>query len=158
MLVRFMSVVLIAALASACSKPVQVEAPKSKEERYRPSWTLNLMVHLDGARACLEGREEPRFVAHVEPLATGATGYSTVDAFGEVQNCAYSDGKVLRREAAAVRAADLVGLPLFAVGPQQPVLPVGVKAEEVLDDDRVIGWLFWPDTPSASSEGGEEAP
>lgn len=154
MLVRIVCVV-IAMVAVGCAKSIQPAAAAAPtDERYRPSWTLNVGVHLLGAAACLDGREEPRFVAHVEPLATGAVGFTTVDAYGAVQNCAYADGKVLRREQAAVRGTDLVGLPLFSVGPVQPVLPVGVKLEEVLDgEDHIVGWLFWP---AASGRPGAE--
>lgn len=144
--------VMVVSFAGACAKAVQVEATEPQEERYRPSWTLNVPVHLDGACACLEGREEPRFVAHIEPLSSGAVGYTTVDAFGAVQHCAYAGGKVVRREQAAVRGAELVGLPLLSVGAVQPVLSVGVKLEEVLDGDDVIGWLFWPPASNSAQQ------
>lgn len=150
-MLRTSVVVGVLCALSACAKAVQIEAAEPIDDRYRPSWTSNLELHVDGARACLEGREEPRFVAHIEPLAT-AIGFTTVDAYGATQNCVYADGKVVRREPAGVRAVELAGLPLFAVGSAQPALPVGVKLEEVLDQEQVVGWLFWP----AVSESAEE--
>lgn len=141
---RFVMVVGIPSLLAGCAKAVQVEAVEPEEEHYRPGWVADVALHTDGARACLDGRESPRFVAHVEPLSSGAVGFTTVDAYGEVQNCAYADGKVVRRQPSPLHASELAGLPLFAEGPSQPVVPVGVKAEEVLDGDKLVGWLFWP--------------
>lgn len=141
----------------SCSKVAQLPIEPPREERYRPSWTATIAVHVDGVRACLDGRETPCYVAHIEPLASGAVGITTVDAYGSIQHCAYSDGKVLRREQADLAMGDLTGLPLFSSGSATPVTPVGVVLEEVLHDELVLGWLYWPPSSDPSRSGSASA-
>lgn len=146
--------VTLTLLLAACKEPqVHVEAPR--EERYRPSWTTDIALHKDAIARCLEGRETPAYVLHIEPLSTGAEGVSTVDAYGAVENCACDSGRVIRRQTMREAASEYRGLPVFAPGIAQPVVPVGVLVEEVFDGSVTLGWLFWP--PSAPVEGSAVA-
>jgi len=151
---------MAAAMLVACSacKRGDVEVHEPVVERYRPAWATNIPAYIAGIRACMALREAPAYVAHVEPLVVGATGVTTIDAYGQLENCAWADGKVVRREPVDATTGDLEGLPLFAVGPAQPVVGVGSVLEEVLEDEHVIGWLCWPHASGAAPEhasGGE---
>ena len=101
--------------------------------------------------ACLEGRETPRYVVHLEALPSGATGVTTIDAYGAVENCAHLDGKVVHREMNQLSPEELIGLPVFSLGAQQPIVPAGIVLEEVLSEDLVVGWLYWPPAPADAS-------
>jgi hypothetical protein len=141
------AVVALVALAACGARqaPQDTSPPAPRRTRYWPAWTLTIPEHMHAIRACLETREEPRYVLFVDSLITGATGVTTINYAGAVEHCAYHDGRLVRREPAATSAADFEKLPLFSPGAAQPSAPIGSVLEEVLDDDGVvIGWLFWP--------------
>lgn len=148
-------VVLAAASASllcAC-KSEQVHAEEPVAQHHRPAWSAAIPMNVPAMAACLEERETPRYVVHVEALPSGATGVTTIDAYGALENCAHHDGKVVHRESMALSPEELIGLPVFSLGAQQPVVPVGVVLEEVLSDDLVVGWLYWPRAPADAVAG-----
>jgi hypothetical protein len=124
--------------------------------RMRPDWTTHLALQVDAMRACIELRESPHYVAFVDSLPSGATGVTTIDAYGAVEHCAYLDGEVVRREPTDVSGADIAeaGGVLFSLGPVMPVVPVGMVLEEVIEDDAVVGWLYWPGAPEGTDEQG----
>lgn len=138
---------MIVALGAACGStptPPPQHAPEPLDDAYRPGWTAAISLHLDDIRLCLEGREPPTAVVHVQALASGATGITDVDGFGQVENCAVDRGHVVIREPTLLEPADLDGLPLFSLGPSQPVVGFGVLLEQVTEKETLLGWLYWP--------------
>jgi hypothetical protein len=127
--------------------------------RVRPNWAANLGPHVDAMQRCLELREAPRYVAFVEPLPSGATGVTTVDAYGAVEHCAIDAGEIVRREPATISELDIATArgALFALGPAQPIVPVGRVLEEVVDSGSVLGWLYWPE-PADGDAGAAQKP
>jgi hypothetical protein len=135
---------VLGCLAACARNTPAVEHPLPG--RVRPNWAANLGPHMDAMQRCLELREAPRYVAFVDPLPSGATGVTTVDAYGSVEHCAVDAGEIVRREPATISELDIstAGGALFALGPEQPIVPVGRVLEEVLDGGSVLGWLYWP--------------
>lgn len=155
----FGKVHLIAGLLflAACARgAIPVESPTS--QRLRPDWTSQLALQVDAMRSCIELREAPRYVVFLDSLRSGATGVTTIDAYGKVEHCAWLDGVVVRREPTRLSAADVAssGGVLFSLGPTMPVVAEGVVLEEVVEDGAVVGWLYWP-TP-ALTEDEQELP
>jgi hypothetical protein len=142
----------------ACAKTLPEPETATSALRVRPSWVANLRPYEDAMRTCLEGREAPRYVAFLDALPSGATAVTTVDAYGAVEHCAYYEGRVVRREPAPITAVDIsaMGGALLSVGPEQPVVQVGLVLEEVVDGGRVLGWLYWPQ-PEGDSDGELQA-
>jgi hypothetical protein len=140
----------LGACATALPDPVIPVA-----SRVRPSWVAGLSMHREAIAQCLEHREAPRYVAFVDPLPSGAVGVSTVDAFGSVEHCAVFEGRIVRREPAAMSAVDIAdaGGALLSVGVRPPLVGTGRVSEEVLEQGATIGWLFWP-----SEQSGELGP
>ena len=99
---RFYLVVLV---LGACGRQVPAVEPSARSPA-RPAWTLNLSVHVDAMSACLKGREEPHSVVFVAPLASGAVGVNTIDAYGSVDFCTYLEGRIVQREDAPFSAMD----------------------------------------------------
>ena len=150
----FVSVVLF---VGACARgAIPVEAPVTR--RLRPDWTSQLAMQVDAMRGCVELREAPRYVVFVDSLPSGATGVTTIDAYGDIEHCAWMDGSVVRREPTQMSAADVsdAGGVFFSLGPTMPVVPEGLVLEEVVDDGAVVGWLYWPKAPEAHEEGGDD--
>jgi hypothetical protein len=147
-------------LVGACARgPIPVEEPTPL--RLRPDWTSQLAMQDGALRACLELREAPRYVVFLDSLPSGATGVTTIDAYGAIEHCAFLDGEVVRREPTQLSGAEIAdaGGVLFSLGPVMPVVPAGIVLEEVVDDGKVLGWLYWPKAPETASEakeGGED--
>lgn len=143
---------LVAALGvfAACKGEQIHAAEPAQAQRYRPAWSASLPHHVDAMSQCLEGREAPRYVLYVDSLTSGATAVSTVDAYGVIENCAVADGKVVLRQPTDRSPSDLIGLPLFSLGAQQPIVASGVLLEEVVANDLVVGWLYWPPAAAES--------
>ncbi|MDB4986292.1 MAG: hypothetical protein JWN04_1470 [Myxococcaceae bacterium] len=119
---------------------------------YRPAWTAGIQVHAAEIRACLRGRQPPTLVVHVQSLAvSGATGVTAIDGFGTVEHCSAEGSRVLLREPAKLQPADFAGLPAFVLGSARPAVEGGKPLEEIVDDQQVVGWLYWP---SFTSESG----
>jgi hypothetical protein len=148
-------------MCSACAKPVPLKAPEPPS-RVRPGWAEQLTPHVDAIAACLDLREPPRYVVFLDPLPSGASGVTTVDAFGAIEHCAYLDGRIARRQPAdfAITEVGAVGGALFSLGPTRPILPADEALEEVVDHGRLLGWLFWPtgDERADQAAGGEVVP
>jgi hypothetical protein len=123
-------------------------------QRLRPDWTSQLAMQVDAMRGCVELRESPRYVVFLDSLPSGATGVTTIDAYGAIEHCAWLQGAVVRREPTQWSAADIAeaGGVLFSVGPTMPVIPEGNVIEEVIDDGAVVGWLYWPGSAAQSEE------
>jgi len=142
----------------ACARSIPVEAPVT--QRPRPDWTSQLALQVDAMRACTELREAPRYVLFLDPLPSGATGVTTIDAFGAVEHCAYLNGEVVRREPTQLSGTDVAeaGGVFFSLGPTMPVVAPGNVLEEVVENEAVVGWLFWPKAQDGSEEtGGHDA-
>jgi hypothetical protein len=142
---------------SGCAKalPIPKQVPPS---HVRPSWADLLTQHVDAMTACLELREAPRYVVFVEPLTSGASGVTTVDAFDAIEHCAYLDGRVVRRQPAEFRLRDVSEAQeaLFSLGSAQPIVPAGATTEEVLERGQPFGWLYWPEPSAAGATVGAE--
>lgn len=125
--------------------PMVVKSPEV-ESKPRPNWSANLGPYVDAMSACLEGREEPRGVAFVEPLTSGASGISTVDAYGSIENCAFQDGKVVWREQTTMHLGDVAeaGGAVFSLGARPPGGENGRLMVEVLNEGSTLGWMYWP--------------
>lgn len=146
----WLSVVLGACAAS----PHVASTPREERvDRFRPEWTVAIPLHMDEVRACLEGRQPPVAVVHLQELATGDTGVTAVDGFGSLENCAARSTSAVMRGPSQFRPEDMDGLPLFVPGTDVPHVPAGVVLEEVLaldGHDAVLGWLYWPEPRQAA--------
>jgi accessory colonization factor AcfC len=143
-------------LGMGCAAPLkQVEPPPSEPipEHYHPAWTSAVSVYVDAISACLDQRQSPSAVVHVEALAKKGTGVTVVDGYGVLEDCIFRGGQVERSDPAMLAPEALVGLPLFALGSEEPVLELQIPREEVLQDDAVIGWLYWPREARGRQEG-----
>jgi hypothetical protein len=152
-------------LCAACARKLPEAEHAPTGLHMRPTWVSSVGVHADAMRVCLAPLEAPSYVAFVDALSDGVTGVSTVDAYGAVQHCAVRDGRVVRREPAPLSARDIsrAGGALLSIGVVPPIVPSGIVLEEVLDDGRTLGWLYWPSSDDAESDelavsGGEVAP
>ena len=145
-------------LVGACARgAIPIEEPV-KKHRERPDWTSQLGMQVDAMRACTAVLEAPRYVVFLDSLPSGATGVTTIDAYGGVEHCAYLDGEVVRREPTQLNGEEIAdaGGVLFSLGPTMPIVPAGIVLEEVVEDGAVVGWLYWPKAPAASAEEGAD--
>ena len=121
------------------------------QDVYRPAWTAGIQVHAAEIRVCVQGRQPPVLVVHVEALVSGATGVTAVDGFGAVEHCKADGGRVLRRWPANHGPEIFVGSPAFVLGAARPSVGAAVPLEEIVDEQASLGWLYWP---SFTSETG----
>lgn len=152
-------IVALTVVLSGCAKALPIPPPAAPSH-VRPSWADLLTQHVDAISACLELREAPRYVVFVEPLPSGASGITTVDAFDAIEHCAYLDGHVVRRQPAEFRLRDVSEArgALFSLGATQPIVPAGATTEEVLERGQPFGWLYWPKAAETSAGGEGESP
>ena len=150
---------LFMVLEACAASPHVVSAPREERaEHFRPEWTASLPLHMDELRACLEGRHPPVAVVHLQELATGDTGVTSVDGSGLLENCAARGSHVVIRGPSQFRPEDMNGLPFFAPGSEVPPVSAGIVLEEVdaFDGkDEVLGWLYWPEPPQAALDSSE---
>jgi hypothetical protein len=142
---------------AACGRgAIPVEAPVS--QRLRPDWTSQLAMQVPAMAACVELREAPRYVVFLDSLPSGATAVTTIDAYGEIEHCAWMDGAVVRREPTQLSPVDVAdaGGAFFSLGPTMPVVAEGIVLEEVVEEGAVVGWLYWPKSSASSEEGGDD--
>ena len=147
-----------AVLAIACHSPEgralsPLAVLAEPDEVYRPDWTAGIQVHAAEIRACLRGRQAPALVVHVQALpVSGATGVTDVDGFGAVEHCSAQGSRVLLRQPAKLRPEHFAGLPAFVLGVARPAVGPGVPLEEIVDEQELVGWLYWP---SFTTESGQ---
>lgn len=106
----------------------------------------------------MRGHQVPTAVVHVRSLARSrATGVTWVDGFGAVEHCSAEGGVVRMRQPARARLEDFAGLPRFVLADQQePSLRTGQLLEEIVQEDQVLGWLYWEPASGPSKEADHE--
>lgn len=144
------SIWLLLLTCAGCAKALPVQAPRDMSPP-RPQWASNLAAQTDAIHACLREREAPRYVVFVEPLKSGATGITTIDAYDAIEYCAYLDGRIVWREPAEFTLRDVSAVrgALFSPGDDAPRVPGGQRIEELLERGQRVGWLYWPELEDA---------
>lgn len=134
--------VVVLSLLLGCHTPRMIAARPAEPESYRPEWAAQVAPHLGNIRACLADKLPPAGIVYLTALANDATGVTSVDGLGATEHCAARGGEVVHREVDSKRAQELRTLPVFTL--ERPTRPPLTVVEEVLDEDRAIGYLYWP--------------
>jgi hypothetical protein len=140
--------VAIVAAAGACGGAEVALSPAVKrpsaDVQHRPPWLSWITTADKQISLCLEGREAPAYVLLVYRGASGLTVVSTVDAFRAIEHCGVDGSRVVLRQPARQQLSAYDGMPLFSLGPARPHVSATTPMEEVVSEQRVLGWVHWP--------------